>query len=251
MTLSAEEIIKEAELAIQVEAGKALEKKAGETVIEILEQRKKDGLDKVAENTTVSFEGTVSVEGFSKEADEKPSDVVSIKSFDKVALDLTALKTPLMALGKGILANQGVRNIAVGSAIGAAGGALANKNDRMGGAIKGGLLGGIGGAAVSAGTRPLAKSIPGALGNAKIVAPTPIRQFSNTMGLTNPATFKQTDRIAKTIIPNKAEPITHSGPTIGQGLQDSLKNFKTRLFGPKPSGQVFNPNFASEAMSGK
>ena len=138
MTLTAEQILKEAELTLQketVDNKLTMEKRASDALVnEILEQRKKTGLDKKAE--VIAIENS------------NPSTIINpeeskIKSFEKIALDLTGIKGIAGNLGKNFMENKGARNAAIGAVAGGALGAATGKDGEKGSsAVKGALLGG-------------------------------------------------------------------------------------------------------------
>ena len=178
MTLTADQIIKEAELKIQQDFEHILEKKASDTADSIIEERKKNGLDKVAEVVVETTD-------------------IRIKSFEKTAAAVPAafnLKTFAAGLGKNFAANSGLRNAAIGAAGGAGVGALASKDgERLGGAIKGGLLGGTVGAAGS------------------LINPTAIKSF--------------TSNALKPVAPNAAK------VNVADKVKEKVKDFGTKLKG--------------------
>ena len=142
MTLTADEIIKEAELTVQKNNASFLEKKASEVASDMTRQRKQTELEKIAEYSPLI-----------KLAIESDHDIFTAKSFqahsslEKIALGPGALTASEGFLSK-LLAGEGAKRIAIGAGIGAGTGLLAgNKDDRMGSAIKGGILGAAGGAA--------------------------------------------------------------------------------------------------------
>lgn len=141
MTRTAEDIIKEAEQKVQQNKVDSLEKKASEVAEDMITQR-----------TNTQFEKLASESPLVKLAMDNEEDIFATKSF-RVSSCLEKVAAPASAVGgflAKMMANNGARNIAIGAGIGAGGGMLANKDDRMGGALKGALLGGAAGAGVSA-----------------------------------------------------------------------------------------------------
>jgi len=210
MSKTVDEIIKEAELQVISDTAVGLEKKASDLVTELLEKRKEAGLDKVAETTI-----------------EQPV----IKTFEKIAIDFKTVLNAGRTLGKDILANKGASNMLKGAIGGAATGALASKDgERASGAIKGGLLGGIAGAGVSAFTKPtlVSKTLKG-----NISSVSPIKQFTNNIGTTTPTSLKAANRFTGSKIPT---PTTTPLPTgsfanVQPPASPNVKRFKFRNAG--------------------
>ena len=143
MTLKPEDIIKEAELKLQHKASDQLEKKAGEVADDMIKQREKNDLEKLAETSPLI-----------KLAMETEGDIFKSKSF---RLNSCIEKIAAPDLGKAgkflqtMMQNNGARNIAIGAGLGAGAGLVAgDKDKKFSSAIKGGLLGGLSGASVSA-----------------------------------------------------------------------------------------------------
>ena len=78
MTLTADQIIKEAELKIQQDFEHILEKKASDTADSIIEERKKNGLDKVAEVVVETTD--IRIKSFEKTAAAVPA-AFNLKTF--------------------------------------------------------------------------------------------------------------------------------------------------------------------------
>jgi hypothetical protein len=138
MTLTADEIIKEAEQLVQQKEKVNIEKKASEAAEDMINQRDYKDLEKIAESSPLV-----------KLAMEK-NHFLATKSFkdsmclEKVATDSKIAMKFLRSLGT----SEAGKRIAIGAGIGAGTGLLASRpEDRMGGAVKGALLGGLGGAA--------------------------------------------------------------------------------------------------------
>jgi len=220
MTKTPDDIIKEAELEIQRQHTQGIEKKAADAATEIIQARKDAGLDKVAEEPKV-------------------------KSFDKyAAMDWTAIGKAAKGLGTGIMANKGARNMIAGAGVGAIGGAVAAKPDeRMSGAVKGSLLGGVAGAGVSAFTKPSIGSLPS--NHARITSVAPIKKFTNAVGITDPKSFKRTGGYTKTVVPSSPDNTTIK-PNAGGSFSDALQRMKG--FFRSPGEKAFDPGFAAKNM---
>ena len=143
MSLTAEQVIKEAELTVQRSSADGIEKKANDMTNDLIKQRETIQLEKLASESPLI-----------KLACENNGDFFTTKSF-KVNGCLEKIAAPGGSAVTGFLqkmmANNGARNIMVGAGLGAGAGLIAGpKDDRFGSAIKGGLLGGVAGAGVSA-----------------------------------------------------------------------------------------------------
>ena len=147
MTLTPDDIIKEAERTVQAKTQDTFEKKASEVATDMMNQRDKVMLEKLAEESPLV-----------KLAMESEEDIFTTKDFKvNSCLEKVALAIP-SGLGQAaggflqkMMANNGARNIAIGAGTGALAGAVAGDKDRkFSSAIKGGLLGGVAGAGVSA-----------------------------------------------------------------------------------------------------
>ena len=219
---TSDDIIKEAELQIEQEKKKSMEKKAAEAAAEIIQSRKDAGLDKVA-------------------VIEEPK----IKTFEKnAAMDWAAIGKAAKGLGTGIMANSGTRNMLIGAGVGAAGGAVASKEgERVGGAIKGGLLGGVAGAGVSAFTKPNIGSLPS--NHARITSVSPIKKFTNAVGLTEPKSFKRVGGYTKTVVPSNPDNTTIK-PSFKGAFGDWMQKAKNMF--ASPGEKAFDPGFAAKNM---
>ena len=142
MTLTADEIIREAELSVQLSQEVQIEKKASEAADDMINQRSMKEIEKIAEDSPLI-----------KLAMESEEDFMQTKSF-KVNFCLEKVAAPTGAVAgflQKMMANNGARNIMVGAGVGAGSGLIFGpKDDKFGAVLKGGLLGGLGGAGVSA-----------------------------------------------------------------------------------------------------
>jgi hypothetical protein len=145
MTLKPEDIIREAELEIQHRTSDQLEKKAVEVANDMISKRYNVSLEKIAETSPLI-----------KLAMESDTDIFNTKTFrlntciEKIAAPV-GLGQQAGSFIKSMMANNGARNIAIGAGLGAGAGLVAgDKDKKFSSAIKGGLLGGLGGASVSA-----------------------------------------------------------------------------------------------------
>ena len=200
MTLTVEQIIKEAESKIQSDAKEALEKTGSNVVAELIAARKESGLSKEA------FEAKPAIDAVKK-------------------------------IGKGILANHGVRNAALGTAAGTAiGAAVGGKEHRLSGAVKGGLLGGAVGTSLSAIPREA----------------TAVRKVMDAAGITKKTkSFKKTDHFFKTVIKENT-PGVPSAPGPIDALKAKMSNAaaKVRDTFKKPETQhAFDPSFVQRTKS--
>lgn len=134
MTLKPEDIIREAELEVQHKASDQLEKKAGEVADDMINQRNFTEIEKLASDSPLI-----------KLAMESTEDPFNTKSFkvnhciEKIAAGATDVAGGFL---KSLMTSEAGKRIAVGAGIGAGTGLLAgNKDDRMGSALKGGILG--------------------------------------------------------------------------------------------------------------